>query len=346
MSLLLLALLSVSARAEVTGTYSNASCVDEQVYEYGKKKKEVKVRVKAAQDTSTWQQDGETFEIIYAKENYSKAFQNRIAVKLSRFTAEKDSEGRPLKQTGTFGTLNAHAGGTTDARTEHTFETSWVYEGDLARTTSRIVDDKDSHNMERLTTITSPTERTIVRTISEYMAEKSGEYLIKSGVLTCKQVDITREAALKGKFRGPLRRAVQKFEASLNEVGASETALADCQASGQDCSALKQSLQKSKTARDELWGKLIRPKDLLGYIVPKPQPSPPDYGGGGGWDGGNGGGGSPPPDNSNSCSGTMWCSGFDHCVNGKCVPKDMFNRCDMFNSCSFGETCNDGVCSR
>lgn len=344
MTLLLLALLSVNAQADVTGTYSNASCVDQQVYEYGKKNKEVKVRVKAAQDTATWQQDGETFEILYAKESYSKAFQNRIAVKLSRFTAEKDAEGRPLKEAGGYGLLAAHSGGSTDARTEHTFETNWAYEGeDLARSTLRLVDGVESHEIKRKTTVISPTERTIVRTVDQYIAEKSGDYRIKSGEITCKQVDVTREAALKGKFRGPLRRAVQKFEGALTSVNAAESALAECQASGQDCSSLEQSLQKSKTARDELWGKLIRPKDLLSYIVPKPQPSPPNNGGGGGWDGG---GGSTPPDNSNSCSGTVWCSPWEHCINGQCKSKDAFNRCDAFNSCSFGETCNDGVCSR
>jgi hypothetical protein len=149
---------------------------------------------------------------------------------------------------------------------------------------------------------------------------------------------------MKGKFRGPLRRAVQKFEASLNSVGGNEAALAECQASGQDCSTQEQALQKSTAARDELWGKLIRPKDLLGYIVPKPQPSPPDNGGGGGWDGG--GGGSTLPDNTKGCSGSVWCSPWEHCINGGCVSKDAFNRCDAFHSCSFGETCNDGVCSR
>lgn len=346
MNLLLLALLSVNAQADVTGTYMNASCVDEQVYEYGKRKKEVKVRVKSAQDTATWIQDGETFEIIYAKEAYSKAFQGRIAVALSRFTTQSDAEGRPAKQAGSFGSLNAHSGGTVNERTEHTFETNWAYEGDIAKTTQRLIDGELSHNMEKQTKVTSPSERTVVRTISQYVAEKSGDYQIVSGVQTCKQVDISREAAMKGKFRGPLRRAVQKFETSLTGVSSAEAALAECRAGGQDCSAQEQALQKSQASRDELWGKLIRPKDLLGYIVSKPRPSPPDYGGGGGGGGWDGGGGSSPPDNRNSCSGSVWCSGFEHCVGGKCVPKDAFNRCDAFNSCQFGESCNDGVCSR
>lgn len=46
------------------------------------------------------------------------------------------------------------------------------------------------------------------------------------------------------------------------------------------------------------------------------------------------------------CSGSFWCGAFEHCVGGKCVPKDMFHGCDMFHTCAFGEKCVNHVCKR
>lgn len=45
-----------------------------------------------------------------------------------------------------------------------------------------------------------------------------------------------------------------------------------------------------------------------------------------------------------SCSSSFWCASWEHCVNGVCQPKDIFNRCDIFNPCSFGDECVNGVC--
>ncbi|MGZ3722322.1 MAG: hypothetical protein ACXVA9_05300 [Bdellovibrionales bacterium] len=48
--------------------------------------------------------------------------------------------------------------------------------------------------------------------------------------------------------------------------------------------------------------------------------------------------------NGGKCSSSFWCGAFEHCVDGKCVPKDMFHGCDMFHTCSFGDKCVNRVC--
>lgn len=86
---------------------------------------------------------------------------------------------------------------------------------------------------------------------------------------------------------------------------------------------------KSKCA-----ARCVKPEDPIYEPDPSPVPSPSPTEPSG------------PSTPVNSCTSTIWCGAFEHCLNGQCVPKDLFNQCGPFNSCSLGETCNNGVCER